>query len=88
MKLTPLSFTVQLARQNLQVNNITRTMSGLAYDVPGSDSGPSSAGGLSTDFHTVRGDFYPHWTPGNPAHDAVGPADDFYPPPRMSPQLG
>ena len=59
-------------------------MSGLAYDVPES---VSAAGGLSTNFHTVRGDFHPNWTPGNPAHDVGGPADDFYPPPRMFPQL-
>lgn len=56
-------------------------MSGLAYDVPdGGETGPSSAGQLGT----VRGDFNPNW---NHPHGAGGPVDDFYPSPRVYPEL-
>lgn len=64
-------------------------MSGLAYDAPENEvdrSGHSSAGESSADFHSVREDFHPNWSPGNFPHDAGGP-DSFYSPPRMSPQL-
>ena len=62
-------------------------MSGLAYDAPESESGPSSASESSADFYSVPEDVHANWTPGNRPHDAGGPVDDFYSPPRMSPQL-
>lgn len=69
-------------------------MSGLAYDAPESETdqpGPSSAGEFSPDVYSVREGLHPNghpsWTPGNHSYDAGGLADDFYPPPRMSPQL-
>lgn len=68
-------------------------MSGLAYDAPESEfdqPGPSSAGEFSPGVHSIRAgphlNGHPNWTPGNPRHDAGGPADDFYLTPRMSPQ--
>lgn len=70
--------------------NVTRTMSGLAYDLPEGEtdkSGHSSAGESSAEFHSAYEDFHPNLIPGKPPHEAGSPADDFYPPQRASLQL-
>lgn len=69
-------------------------MSGLAYDVPESDTdnlGLSLAGGSSTHVYSHSGgphpNNHPNWAPATYAYDAGGPANDFYQPPRAYPNL-